>query len=70
MLYEEKKQVITTLGFGGLLQLPCREVQFNLCRRIITHYDVLYHRIMLGLHKSFNIIVQDVNDVFGVPSEF
>ena len=32
MLFEEKKQAITTLGVGGLLQLPCREVWFDLCR--------------------------------------
>ena len=64
MLSEEKKQVIiTTLGSGGLLQLPCREVRFNLCRWIITHYDVLYHHVLLGPRKSINIIVQDVNDV-------
>ena len=51
MLSEEKKQVITTLGFGGLLRLPCREVRLDLCHWIITHYDVLYHCFGLGPHK-------------------
>ena len=69
MLYKEKKQAITALGFGGLLQLPCREVYFDLCCWIIAHYDVPYHRVVLGPHKSVNIIVQDVSDVLGVPSE-
>ena len=69
MLSKKKKQAITTLGFVGLLQLPCREVQFDLRRWIITHYDVSYHRVVLGLHKLVNITIQDVSDVLGVPFE-
>ena len=69
MLSEEKKQAITALGFRELLQLPCRDVQFNLCHWIITHYDVSYHCVVLGPHKSVNITVQDVSDVLGVPFE-
>ena len=69
MLTEEKKQAITTLGFGGLLQLSCREVRFNLCHWIITHYNVLHHCVVLGPNKLVNITVQDVNDVLGVPSK-
>ena len=68
MLSEKKKQVITTLGFVGLLQLACIEVQFDLCHWIITHYDVPYHRLVLGPNKSYNITIQDVSDVLGVPS--
>ena len=38
-LFEEKKHAITTLGFGGLLQLACKEISFNLFHWIITHYE-------------------------------
>ena len=69
MLFEEKKQAIIALSFGRLLQLLCREVRFNLCHWIITHYDVLYHHVVLGPNKLVNITVQDVSDVLGVPSE-
>ena len=69
MLFEEKKQAIIALGFGGLLQLLCKEVRFNLCHWIITHSNVLYHHVVLGPNKLVNITLQDVSDVLGVPSE-
>ena len=30
---------------------------------------VLYHHLVLGLNKSVNTIIQDINDVLGVSSE-
>ena len=59
-----KKKVITTLGFGGFMQLACRKVYFELCHWIISHYKVLYHRIVLGLNKSVTITIQDVNNFY------
>ena len=66
-LEEEKLNAIRELGFGGLLQLACKELRYKLFNWLITRYDVTSHTIML---ESAFSRVQDsgVGDVIGIQS--
>ena len=66
-LPEHKLEAIRGIGFGGLIQLACREIRYELCRYLISHYEVAYHRIRLERDRTLDVTVDDVMNVMGIP---
>ena len=66
-MLEHKLEVIRGFGFGGLIQLACREIFYKLCNYIISHYEVTYHRIRLERDRTLDVTIDDVMNVMGIP---
>ena len=60
-------EVIRGFGFGGLIQLACREIRYKLCHYLISHYKVAYHCIRLERDRTLNVTIDDVMNVMGIP---
>ena len=65
----EKLDAIRDVEFGGLLQLACKKLRYELCQYIIAHYDVAYHRIKIEGDRILPITINDVRDVMGIPCD-
>ena len=63
----EKKNVIPDLGLGGLLQLACKELRYELIIQIIANYDLGYHRLHMVTKIVVPITPKDVSEVIGIP---
>ena len=61
------KLYIRGFGFGGLIQLACREIRYKLCHYLISNYEVAYHRIRLERDRTLDVTVDDVMNVVGIP---
>ena len=66
-LSEHKLEIIRGFGFGGLIQLACREICYELCQYLISHYEVAYHRIILERDCTLDVAIDDVMNVMGIP---
>ena len=66
-LSEHKLEAIRGFGFGGLIHLACREIRYELCHFLISHYEVAYHRIRLKRDHTLDVIIDDVINVMGIP---
>ena len=66
-LPEQKMEAIRGFGFGGLIQLACREIRYELCHYLISNYEVAYHRIRLERDRTLYVTVDDVMNVMGIP---
>ena len=66
-LPEHKLEAIRGFRFGGLIQLAYREIRYELCYYLISHYEVAYHRIRLEKDRTLDVIVDDVMNVMGIP---
>ena len=66
-LPEHKLEAIRGFGFGGLIQLACREIRYELCHYLISKYEVEYHRIRLERDRTLDVTVDDVMNVMGIP---
>ena len=64
---EHKLETIRGFGFGGLIQLACREIRYELYRYLISHYEVAYHRIRLERDRTLDVTIDDVMNVMGIP---
>lgn len=67
-LPEHKLEAIRGFGFGGLIQLACREIRYELCHYLISHYEVAYHRIRLERDRTLEVTINDVRTVMGIPA--
>ncbi|RVW99508.1 uncharacterized protein LOC100852586 isoform X1 [Vitis vinifera] len=65
----EKKNVISGMGFGGLMQLGCRELRYDLLTWIVANYDIGYHRVCMQTNVAVPITPQDVREVLGIPDQ-
>ena len=54
-------------GFGGLIQLSCREIRHELFHYLISHYEVAYHHVRLERDRTLNVKVDNVVNVMGIP---
>ena len=59
LLSEMKKDVIRELGFGGLLQLGCKEVNLDLCFWLIKNTNIAYSQLELFKGKKVFLTCQD-----------
>ena len=66
-LPEHKLEAIRGFGFGGLIQLACREIRYKLCHYLISHYEVAYHCIRLERDRTLDVTIDDVMNVIGIP---
>ena len=64
-LSEHKLEAIRGFRFGGLIQLACREICYELCHYLISHYEVAYHRIRLERDRTLDVTIDDVMNVMG-----
>ena len=60
-------EAIRGFGFGGLIQLACREIRYELCHYLISHYEVAYHHVGLERDRTLNVTVDNVMNVMGIP---
>ena len=60
-------EAIKGFGFGGLIQLACREICYKLCHYLISHYEVTYHRIRLERDRTLDVTIVDVMNIMGIP---
>ncbi|RVW94878.1 hypothetical protein CK203_034613 [Vitis vinifera] len=63
----DKKNVISDMGFGGLLQLGCKELRYELITWIVAKYDIGYHRLCMETKVVVPITPKDVREVLGIP---
>ena len=66
-LLEHKLEAIRGFRFGGLIQLACREIRYELCHYLISHYEVAYHRIRLERDRTIDVTIDDDMNVMGFP---
>ena len=57
------------MGFGGLLQLTCKELRYDLITWIVANYDIGYHRVCMQTNVAVPITPQDVREVLGIPDQ-
>ena len=62
-----KKDVIRELGFGGLLQLGCKEVNLDLCFWLIKNTNIAYSQLELFGGKKVSLTCHDVGMTMGIP---
>ncbi|RVW61399.1 hypothetical protein CK203_032054 [Vitis vinifera] len=67
LLLEVKKDVIRELGFGGLLQLGCKEVNLDLCFWLIKITNIAYSQLELFGGKKVSLTCHDVGMTMGIP---
>ena len=67
LLLEVKKDVIRELGFGGLLQLGCNEVNLDLCFWLIKNTNIAYSQLELFGDKKVPLTCHDVRIMMGFP---
>ena len=68
LLSEVKKDVIIReLGFGGLLQLGCKEVNLDLCFWLIKNTNIAYSQLELFRGKKVSLTCHDVGMMMGIP---
>ena len=56
------------MGFGGLLQLGCKELRYELITWIIANYDIGYHRLCMHTNVVVLVTPQYVKEVLGIPN--
>ena len=66
-LHEHKLEAIRGFKFGGLIQLACREILYELYHYLISHYEVAYHRIRLKRDRTLNVTIDIVMNVMEIP---
>ena len=62
----DKKNVIGDMGFGGLLQLGCKELHYELITWIVAKYDIGYHRLCMETKVVVPVTPKDVREVLGI----
>ena len=63
-LPKHKLEAIRGFGFYGLIiQLACREIRYELCHYLISHYEVAYYRIRLDRDCTLDVTM----NVIGIP---
>ena len=62
-----KKDVIRELGFGGLFQLGCKEVNLDLCFWLIKNTNIVYSQLELFGGKKVPLTSHDVRITLGIP---
>ena len=67
LLLEVKNDVIRELGFGGLLQLGCKEVNLYLCFWLIRNTNIAYSQLELFGGKKVPLTCHDVGIMMGIP---
>ena len=60
-------EAIRGFGFGGLIQLACIEIRYELCHYLISHYKVAYHCLRLERDHTLDVIVDDVMNIMDIP---
>ncbi|KAJ9698952.1 hypothetical protein PVL29_007834 [Vitis rotundifolia] len=55
------------MGFGGLLQLGCKELRYDLIMWIIANYDIGYHQLCMWTNVVVLVTPKDVKKVIGIP---
>ena len=55
------------MGFEGLLQLGCKELWYELIMRIITNYNIGYHRLCMRTNVVVPVTPKDVKEVIRIP---
>ena len=63
----DKKNAISDMGFGGLLQLGCKELHYELIMWIVVNYDIGYHRLCMETKVAVPVKPKDVREVLGIP---
>ena len=63
----DKKNVISDMGFGGLLQLGCKELRYELITWIVAKYDIGYHCLCMETKVVVPVMPKDVREVLGIP---
>ena len=54
------------MGFGGLLQLGCKELRYELITWIIANYDIGYHHLCMATRVVVPVTPKDVREVLGI----
>ena len=66
---QEKKALIEDIGFGGLLQLQCKEIRYELCHWLISQYDMAYSCITMATSAHMCVTLKDVESIMGIPCD-
>ncbi|XP_019080463.1 uncharacterized protein LOC109123875 [Vitis vinifera] len=64
----DKKNAISDMGFGGLLQLGCKELHYELITWIVANYDIGYHRLCMETKVVVPVMPKNVREVLGIPN--
>ena len=62
----EKKNVIMDMVFGGLLQLGCKELRYELITWIVANYDIGYHLLCMKTKFVVPVTPKDVRKVLDI----
>ncbi|KAJ9672877.1 hypothetical protein PVL29_026222 [Vitis rotundifolia] len=56
------------MGFGGLLDLACWELRYELSAWIIFNYDFAYHQLNMAIGIVVPVTKEDVSKIMGILS--
>ncbi|KAJ9672806.1 hypothetical protein PVL29_026155 [Vitis rotundifolia] len=56
------------MEFGSLLTFACRELRYELCGWLISHYDFTYHRLKMATSSAVTVNEQHVSQVMDIPN--
>ena len=66
-ILDEKKELVCELGFGGLLQITCKQLNMGLCMCILQKINVVYYKLQLEGGPNIPLTCSNVQLVFGIP---
>ena len=66
-ILDEKKELVWELGFGGLLQITCKQLNMGLCMCILQKINVVYYKLQLEGGPNIPLTCSNVQLVFGIP---
>ena len=62
----DKKNAISDMGFGDLMQLSCKELRYELITWIVANYDIGYYRLCMETKVDVPVTPKDVREVLGI----
>ena len=64
----ERNELVHELGFGGFLQIACKQLNIGLCMGILQKINVAYCKLQLEEALNIPMTCNHVQLVFGIPS--
>ena len=66
-IFDERKELVCELGFDGLLQITCKQLNMGLCMQILQKINVVYYKLQLEGGPNIPLTCSNVQLVLGSP---
>lgn len=65
-LSHQKKEIVTEMGFGGLLHMDIPQLNRRLCLQLVNSFDLTSHTLCVD-GRMYPLSFEDVGLLFGLP---